>query len=317
MKRKSRVCAAGALAVLFAFVSIAEESERSALFAQAFELRRGGDVELDVPYVPTPESVVNEMLTLAGVTENDIVFDLGCGDGRIVVTAAAKYGAQGVGIDIDPNRIRESNENAARAGVSNRVRFIRQDLFEADLTGATVVTLYLLPDINLKLRPKLLEELQPGTRIVSHSFDMGEWRPERRQGIGRRNIFLWTVPVNASGRWEWIGEEGLGAGHWAVDIEQAYQRIAVSAHVDGAAVAVRNSALDGDAIRFTVLRRNGRDVVRTDFEGRLAGNAIQGRMQTANESAEWMAVREPGTMMPLHREDEGGEIVSAERQLGR
>ncbi len=148
----------------------------------------------DVVYVPTREPVVNAMLELAGVGQSDIVYDLGSGDGRIVITAARNYGARGVGIDIDPDRIREANQNARLADVSHQVEFIEGDLFEADFSEATVVTLYLLNRLNLKLRPMLLEQLEPGTRIVSHSFDMGDWEPRETRKIDGATIYLWIVP---------------------------------------------------------------------------------------------------------------------------
>ena len=151
-------------------------------------------VKKDVPYVPTPETVVEEMLKMAEVGKTDVVYDLGCGDGRIVITAAQKYGARGVGYDIDPQRISESNANAAKAGVTDRVKFSVQDLFTADFKEATVVTLYLLPEVNLRLRPKLLAELKPGTRIVSHAFDMGDWKPDKTAEIDGRMIYFWVVP---------------------------------------------------------------------------------------------------------------------------
>jgi SAM-dependent methyltransferase len=151
--------------------------------------------KLDVPYVPTPQNVVDAMLKLAAVTKNDVVYDLGCGDGRIVITAAKNHGARGVGIDIDPERIKEAKANAEKAGVSDRVKFIEQDLFQTDFKEASVVTLYLLPDINLKLRPKLQSDLKPGTRIVSHAFDMGDWQPDKTENIEGRTIYLWTIPA--------------------------------------------------------------------------------------------------------------------------
>jgi len=149
--------------------------------------------------VATDLEVVRAMLDAAKVGPGDVVYDLGCGDGRIVITAAQRYGARGVGVDLDPERIRESRENAARAGVSDRVTFIQGDLFAADVKPATVVALYLSPDINLKLRDTLLRDLRPGSRVVSHQFDMGDWVPERSfevdvGGIARR-VFLWRVPA--------------------------------------------------------------------------------------------------------------------------
>jgi ribosomal protein L11 methylase PrmA len=148
----------------------------------------------DVIFVPTPEAVVEAMLQVAAVTKNDTVYDLGCGDGRIPVTAARKYGARGVCFDIDPQRIKEANENVAKNNVGSLVRVVEGDLFEQDLSGATVVTLYLLPSLNVKLMPKLMKELKPGTRIVSHAFDMGDWKPEKELDVDGRKVYYWTIP---------------------------------------------------------------------------------------------------------------------------
>lgn len=148
----------------------------------------------DVIYVPTGFDVVVQMLKLAEVTSRDIVYDLGCGDGRFVVTAARQFGARGVGIDIDAERIKEARELSARTGADDKVRFIQGDLFETDISEATVVTLYLLTRLNLKLRPKLMRELKPGTRIVSHAFDMGDWKPEKTESAGSSSIYLWRIP---------------------------------------------------------------------------------------------------------------------------
>jgi tRNA G37 N-methylase Trm5 len=158
----------------------------------------GQELKKDVPYVPTPQVVVDEMLKLASVTDKDVVYDLGSGDGRIVITAAKKYGARGVGVDIDPERVKEANANALLAGVTGRVKFIEQDLFQTDLKDASVVTLYLLPAVNIKLRPKLWRELKPGTRVVSHRFDMGDWKPEKTVEIEGSKIYYWTIPAKAS-----------------------------------------------------------------------------------------------------------------------
>jgi predicted RNA methylase len=148
----------------------------------------------DVRYVPTQQAVVDAMLELAGVSENDVVYDLGCGDGRIVVTAAKTYGARGKGIDIDPQRIKEANENAQNAGVTDKVTFEQANLFESNVSEASVVTLYLLNSLNLKLKPMLLEQLKPGTRIVSHAFNMGDWEPDETKQVQGATIYLWTVP---------------------------------------------------------------------------------------------------------------------------
>ncbi len=152
----------------------------------------------DVTFVPTPQSIVRQMLKLASVKPGDVVYDLGCGDGRVVITAAKQDGVRAVGIDIDPERINESMENARKAGVEDRVSFRNEDLFEADISEATVVSLYLLHSLNLKLRPKLWRELKPGTRIVSYNFHMGDWPPEKKVGVMSGTIYLWTIPANGT-----------------------------------------------------------------------------------------------------------------------
>jgi len=170
----------------------------SSALAQAPKAKRTPDV----PYVPTTEPAVEAMLSLAKVTKNDVVYDLGCGDGRIVVTAAKKFGARGVGIDINPERIAEARENAKRNGVEHLVKFIEGDLFEADIREASVVTLFLLSSVNLKLRPKLLAELKPGTRVVSNTFDMGDWKPDKEFTLDdngedsylSHKFYLWIIP---------------------------------------------------------------------------------------------------------------------------
>ncbi len=160
--------------------------------------------EPDVPFVPTPQAVVDEMLAMARVGAGDVLYDLGSGDGRIVITAARRFGTRGVGIDIDPERVREAKEDARQARVDHLVEFVQGDLFEADISWATVVTLYLLPDVNLRLRPKLLSDLAPGTRIVSHNYDMGDWQPESTRRITvdgiEHVVYAWVVPERGARR---------------------------------------------------------------------------------------------------------------------
>lgn len=164
------------------------------------------DTKPEVPFVPTPEVVVDKMLELGKVDKKDVLYDLGSGDGRIVITAAKRFGTRGMGVDIDPQRIKEAKENAQEAGVTDLVSFKQGDLFQTDLSKATVVTLYLLPDVNLRLRPKLLEELKPGTRVVSHNYHMGDWKPEQTvtvtsSGNRQHTVYVWTVPERgAAGR---------------------------------------------------------------------------------------------------------------------
>ena len=183
MQRRQFLAGLGALGVA-GFAGAAE---------QAAQLRGP-----DVIFVPTPNDVVDAMLKMAGVTKTDTVYDLGCGDGRIVITAAQKHGARGVGIDIDPERVKEATANVGKARVADRVKIVRGDLFETDISAATVVTLYLLTDLNLKLRPKLLKELNPGTRIVSHAFGMGDWKPERTADVQGSTVHLWRIPPRAA-----------------------------------------------------------------------------------------------------------------------
>jgi SAM-dependent methyltransferase len=189
MTRGTRaVLLTAALAAGVSYSPAACAEERQAPAAQVPTERRP-----DVIFVPTRELVIDAMLKAANVGPTDVVYDLGCGDGRIVI-AAAKLGARAVGIDIDPQRIKEANENAARNGVAGKVDFRLGDLFEADIREATVVTLYLLPSLNVKLRPRLMEQLRPGTKIVSHDFDMGEWAPEQTIPVDGKTVYLWTIP---------------------------------------------------------------------------------------------------------------------------
>ena len=180
----------GASAVLLAYAAPAALLARPAAAAEA-------DVppKLDVPYVPTPMPVVDAMLDFAQVNRNDVLYDLGCGDGRIVVRAAQRIGCHGVGVDLDPQRVREARANASREKVTQLARFEVGDVFDFDFSPATVVTMYLLPSVNLKLRPRLLAELKPGTRIVSHDFDMGDWEPKAMREVLRSRLYLWTVPA--------------------------------------------------------------------------------------------------------------------------
>jgi predicted O-methyltransferase YrrM len=187
-----RILLAVAAAILAAAPAAALDRSPYQFLAQA-QPRKPAQ-QPDVIFVPTPHEVVEDMLRIANVGKGDILYDLGSGDGRIAITAAKKYGIRAVGIDIDPERIREATENARKAGVSHLVEFRQEDLFKADFREATVVTLYLLPDLNVKLRPRLWDELKPGTRIVSHQFPMGSWQPEKTLESNGRMVYFWTVP---------------------------------------------------------------------------------------------------------------------------
>lgn len=223
-----------------------------------------GRPRLDAPYIASEMEVVDAMLGLAQVRPGDYVVDLGSGDGRILIAAARSNGARGLGVDIDPARIRESNDNARAAGVSNRVAFRRQDLFETPLAEADVLTLYLLPEVNLRLRPRILAEMRAGTRVVSHDFDMGDWRWDQRRRVGRATIYLWTVPARIGGSWT-LTANGRS---WPLTIEQHYQRFAGTAGT----ARIEQGQISGDRIRFIARLGEGRQV----FEGRVAGNAMEG-----------------------------------------
>lgn len=196
------------------------------LFAPAAYLA-AQDRPLDVPYVPTKYPVVDDMLKIANIQKTDILYDLGCGDGRIVVGAAQKYGIRAVGIDLDPDRIAESRENAQKAGVTNLVKFIEGDLFQADFKEASVLSLYLLTSVNLKLRPRILRELKPGTRVVSHNFGMDNWKPDSSSVVTvddiRHDVFLWIIPANVSGAWTWTMPLGAKTVEARMTVEQKYQ----------------------------------------------------------------------------------------------
>ena len=187
-----RAIASASILLAFAVSACAQTAAQQAPAAAPQKQLRSPDVI----FVPTPLDVVEAMLKVAKVGKGDVLYDLGSGDGRIPITAAQKYGiARGIGIDINPERIKEANNNLSRSGVGDRVHFINADLFESDLSEATVITLYLLPSLNVKLLPKLLKELKPGTRIVSHAFDMGTWKAEQVLNVDRRSVYFWTIPA--------------------------------------------------------------------------------------------------------------------------
>ena len=230
---------------------------------------------LDAPYVVTDNDVVDAMLALAQVRPDEKVVDLGSGDGRILIAAARSHGARGLGVDIDPARVREATANAAAAGVGHRVTFRREDLFRTPLGDADVLTLYLSAEINLRLRERIMSEMRPGTRVVSNEFDMGEWRADQRQQVGGASVYLWIVPARVSGRWAMT----MGGQNAVLTIDQRYQQFLGAVELAGQSARIEQGRISASAVRF-IIRIGGQ---RRIFEGRLEGNALVG--------PNWRAVR--------------------------
>lgn len=250
---------------------------------------------LDVPYVPTQSEVVAEMLKLADLNQDDVLYDLGCGDGRLVITAAQKFGARGIGVDIDPERIEESERNAKQAGVTGRVKFFEQDLFRTDLREATAVTLYLFPDVNVRLRPKLLRELKPGTPVISNEFNMGEWEADRVLRVQAPDriyvVYYWLVPAHAEGTWQWRLPSPTGPVDYTLQLRQQFQKVSGTATVNGKAASLTDVQLSGNQLNFTIQAQEQTPTVR--FNGHLSGDSIRGTASglAANKSEDWKADR--------------------------
>ena len=250
-----------------------------------FALAAARASDASVPYVPTPQVVVERMLEVGKVGPHDYVIDLGSGDGRIVVTAAKKHGARGFGVDLNPTRVAEATENARAAGVTDKVAFYERDLFETDLSNATVVTMYLLPRVNLDLRPRILD-LKPGTRIVSHDFSMGEWKPELHEEIdakdkyggagGRSDVYLWIVPAKVAGTWQTqLSVRGKPVSY-EIALQQEFQVVSGSARVGGRSVPIQDARLTGDRLTLSFTAEVGGMPVKHELSGTVNGANIDG-----------------------------------------
>jgi len=252
----------------------------------------------DIHYVPTPQELVDVMLDMAKVGKDDIVYDLGSGDGRLVISAAKKYGANGVGIDIDPQRVGESRENAKQAGVEDKVRFREQDLFASDFHDATVVTLYLLSELNVRLRPQILAQLKPGTRVVSHAFMMGDWQPDEHKTLevnGQSyDAYYWVVPANMSGHWKVTGD-GSSDLPRSVRVDQKFQKIIVYSGDTGELLG--EGKVSG-AIFTVGMINKGTNTGPKLFQGRIDGDTIQATTP-GSEEHRWRATREEGSKAAL------------------
>ena len=265
MSRRSLLAGAAALAATPAFAQLAEQD---------------APPRLDVPYVPTPQEVVDRMLAMAKVSGKDFVMDLGCGDGRMLVTAASKFGSRGRGVDLNPVRIKEANANAQSAKVSDKVTFEVKNLFETSIADADVLTMYLLPSVNLQLRSRIFDEMKPGSRIVSHSFDMGDWDADLRDQVNYSRIYYWVVPAKIAGKWIITD----GADKIEAELVQTHQKITGgTVKFTGGSSSVMGLVTGLDVRIMTQIRGEPRL-----YAGRLSGNAIT---PIAGGAQGWTAAR--------------------------
>src|SRR4051812_24287287 len=255
----------------------------------------------DTPYVQTPQNVVDRMLDVARVGPKDYVIDLGSGDGRMVITAAQRYGARGFGVDLDRRLVTLSNRLAAKAGIADRAVFYERDIYETDLSPASVVTIYLLPEVNLMMRPKLLSMLKPGTRVVSHDYDMGEWPPDLTftmdapgKPVGRdkkSKVFYWVVPGRAAGKWRWRDASGHDVD---LALNQNFQKIDGTLTSEGRSVPIEDARLTGDSITFVA--KVDAAGAKQEFSGHIVNHAIEGTVRTSKaggpaQQTAWNAAR--------------------------
>ena len=252
----------------------------------------------EVPYIKTPQVVVDKMLDLAQVGPDDFLIDLGSGDGRIVITAAQNRGARGFGVELDPGLVEASNAAARKAGIADRAKFFARDLFDTDISQASVLTMYLLPEFNLQLRPRLLAELKPGTRVVSHDWDMGEWQPDAKavlEGLAKpvmpiqaSTVYLWIVPAKVAGAWSLQVEGGQEA--MEIEFNQRFQEISGTAEREAGRTVLQGANLRGAEIRFAIMDDARRPSTPLQFFGRVYGNAMEG---TTGAGRRWRANRKP------------------------
>jgi tRNA G37 N-methylase Trm5 len=249
----------------------------------------------DVIWVPTPQALVERMLAMADVKPGDFVVDLGSGDGRTVITAVKKFGARALGIEYNPDMVELSRRAAEKEGASGRAEFVRGDIFATDFSQATVVTMYLLPSLNLKLRPTLLN-MKPGTRLVSHAFTMDDWQADQIETVDGRTGYLWIVPAKVEGTWRWEMEGG-GPRRYELVLAQHFQNIEGIVRADGKVAQFRNARLRGDVLTFSAIEITGpATTIRRDFTGRVAGDRITGTVKVQNGTTaehKWVASRAP------------------------
>ena len=254
----------------------------------------------DTPYVQTPQVVVDKMLEMAKVTAKDYLIDLGSGDGRLIITAAQKYGSRGFGVDLNKGLVTLANRNAAKAGVANRAVFYERDLHETDITKADVLTIYLLPEVNLMVRPRILE-LKPGTRLVSHDYGFGEWPPDVEitmdapgKPVGRdqkSKVMFWVVPTRVAGKWVWPGAGAAPGQMFELQLDQVFQKITGTMALAGRSAKIENAVLTGEQISFAATLPEGGKPARYEFSGKVINNAIAGEIRRAGAAEAWNATR--------------------------
>jgi len=274
---------AALLVTLLAFIPAALPGAAYAQASKEYAPQVGQEGK-DVIWVPTPQALVERMLDMAKATPKDYVIDLGSGDGRTVITAA-KRGIKALGIEYNPDMVELSKRNAEKEGVSARAQFIRGDIFETDFSQATVLTLYLLPSLNVKLRPTILK-MKPGTRVVSHAFSMEDWQADQTDNVDGRTAYLWIVPAQVEGTWRW-NNSGAGTQKSELVLRQKYQQVEGVVRSDDNAGQLRDIKLSGDRISFVVVDSAGR----REFSGRVNDNTMEGTVKTSSGESKWSATR--------------------------
>lgn len=272
-----RVASAFATAALASCVAYAQQADFKPYIGQQGK---------DVVWVPTPDEVVKRMLTIAQTQSEDYVIDLGAGDGKIAIAAAKNFGARSLGIEYNPAMVALGQRNAEAAGVLGRAQIVRGDIFASDFTQATVLTMYLLPSLNMKLRPQILA-LRPGTRVVTHAFNMEDWEPDEVSDVDGRRVYLWVVPAKVAGRW--VVELSGSSKKLSLNFDQKFQKIAGVVHLGSVLAGLREPRLSGFKISFSYVDNHG---VRRDFTGRVAGATMGGSVRTdAGHEGGWSATR--------------------------
>lgn len=282
------------------FVRIACSLVLSSVLVGDARAQPAAKVQPDVGFVPTPQPVVESMLQTAKVGNKDVLYDLGCGDGRLVILAAKQYGARAIGIDIDPERIAEAKQNATAAGVEAKVEFRQANIFESDFKDASVITLYLLNELNVRLRPRIFAQVKPGTRIVSHAFRMGEWEPDEEKPVSVHtstyHTYFWVVPANVSGRWKVTAPAKSKELPTSVEIEQKFQMLTVR-NADAADEVLGTGKVSGKTFQVSLDKTpDGQPIT---FNGTVDGDKLTA---TAENRGTWKAQREAGSAKPLEPE---------------